>query len=221
MIRPDAIPVRPLGSRVVLPPEAVGSLFGPSATLRTNAQCEVVRLGTVVATIPVEAGAPLDVRLDAVDAEAVGTRPGLRLRGPVGALTAPTPAPVQNRLVLPDALRRAWNVPEVATLGLGQFAVATSVASGPEAVAEVDRALWLAAGRPEAARWLPGVDLAPPAAPVRDDRTVTIDRRVVTETDVRQARLRRQRIRLGAGQIVTPAAQSLAREWGVIENPGG
>ena len=45
---------------------------------------------------------------------------------------------------------------------------------------------------------------------------VVIERRVVTETDVRQARLKHRRIRLTPGQIVTPAAQTLGREAGIF-----
>lgn len=218
MIRPDAIPVRPLGSRAVLPPEAVTALFGKGATLNAGARVEVVRLGEALVTVPVEAGAALALRLDATDAEAVGRADGLRLRGSVGAVSSPAPASVTPRLVLPDGLRRAWGVPDVVTLGFSCVAITADVASGPEAAAEVDRALWLAAGRPEAARWMPAVDLAvPEARPERDERVVTVARRVVTETDVRQARLRHKRIRLGAGQIVTPAAQTLGREWDVFE----
>ena len=220
MIRPDAIPVRPLGSRAVLPPDAKARLFGTGSALRPTARVEVVRLGEVRATVPVEAGPTLSLHLDAVEAEAVGEPTGLRLRGPVGALDAPRPASVTNRLVLPDALRRAWNVPERVALILGSIAITAHVVTGPEAGADVDRALWLGAGRPEAARWMPALDLAPPEAESETDaRVVTVERRVITETDVRQARLKHKRIRLGVGQIVTPAARSLAREWDVFERP--
>ena len=129
---------------------------------------------------------------------------------------------VSSRLVLPDGLRRAWGVGETATVGLGPVALAVDVASGPEAAVELERALWLGAGRPETARWLPGVELAAPT-PEReaaDDGALTIARRVVTETDVRQARTKHCRIRLTPGQIVTPAARSLAAEWDVFELPG-
>lgn len=219
MIRPDAIPVRPLGSQAVLPPEAVPALFGEGAKLRAGARVDVVLLGKPLVSVPVEAGAALALRLDAIDAEAVERADGLWLRGPVGALPAPPPASVAPRLVLPDGLRRAWGVPDVATLGLSRVAITASVTPGTEAAAVVDRALWLAAGRPETARWLPGLDLAvPDALPDRDERVVTVARRVVTETDVRQARLHHKRIRLGDGQIVTPAAQTLGREWNVFES---
>lgn len=216
MVRPDALPVRPLASRAVLPPPAVAALFGAGATLRPSARVDLVRLGAVVGTVAVEAGPALALRLDALDAEAGGD--GLRLQGPVGAVAAPTPTPVTPRLVLPDGLRRAWGIPDETTFALGSLALAVTVASGPEAAVEVDRALWIVAGRPDVARWLPTVDLAPPEAPPEaGPRVETVDRRVITETDVRQARLRRTRIRVGPGQIVTPAALSLGHELGVFE----
>ena len=218
-MRPDALPVRPLGSRAELPPAALAALFGAGATLRPSATVEVVRLGGVVARVPVAAGPALALALDATDDVPLD---GLRLRGPVGAMAVGAPAAVRSRLVLPDGLRRAWGVPDVAAVALGRVAVSVPVESGPEAAVEVDRALWLGAGRPDAARWLPGLDLATRGEePEAEAREVVVDRRVVTETDVRQARLKRKRIRLGPGQIVTPAARSLAREWDVFEGDPG
>ena len=218
MVRPDAIAVRPLGSRAVLPPDAVAALFGAGAVLRETARATLVQRGRDVGQVSVVAGPALAVVLDGA-AEVEGP---VRLLGPVGAVGPVAPARVRSRLVLPDGLRRAWNVPDRATLGLGAVALAVEVASGPDPEAQVDRALWLGAGRPETARWLAGValDEPEPEAPA-DHGALTVGRRVVTETDVRQARMRRQRIRLGPGQIVTPAARSLAAEWDVFEAADG
>lgn len=213
-MRADALPVRPLGSLATLPPGPLAALFGAGATLRPSAVLEVVRLGEVVARVPAAAGDALRLRADAL-AEVGGT---VHLRGPTGAVAVEA-EPARSRLVLPDGLRRAWGVGETAVLGLGAVALAVPVESGPDAAAEVERALWLGAGRPETARWLPGVDLAPPV-PEPADGPLVIERRVVTETDVRQARLKRRRIRLTPGQIVTPAARALAREAGVFVESG-
>ena len=214
---PDAIPVRALPSRATLPPDAVAALFGAKATLRPTARVALVRGGREVSRVSVAQGAALAVTLDQTDA---ASRP-VRVQGPVGVSGPVTPGAVRSRLVLPDGLRRAWNVPDRATLHLGTVALAVEVESGTEAVAEIERAVWLGAGRPETARWLPGLVLAEPAAdPAEDDGALRIERRVVTETDVRQARLARRRIRLAEGQIVTPAARSLAREWDVFEATG-
>ena len=210
----DAIPVRAPGSLATVPPGLLAELFGAGARLRPSATVEVVCLGEVVGRVPVVAGGALHLQVDAL-AEAEGP---VHLRGPVGAVTVET-EPVRSRLVLPDGLRRAWGVGESAVLGLGAVALAVPVESGPDVVAEVERALWLGAGRPETARWLSGIDLAPPA-PEPDDGLLVIERRVVTETDVRQAKLKRRRIRLTPGQIVTPAAQTLAREARVFVDDG-
>ena len=225
MTRPDAIPVRAAGSRAVLSPDAAARLFG--GPLRGTERVAVVHLGHVLARVAAEGGAALALALDGVDAGALPAPPdgrphveGLRLQGPVGVVDAPAPAPVRSRLVLADGTRRAWNVPDRAVLALGAVALAVPVeaaAGGAEPHLAVDRALWRAAGRPETARWLPGVDLTPPAPPAADARVYAVERGVVTETDVRQARLRRQTIRVRPGQVVTPAARSLGREWGVFE----
>ena len=43
----SALPVRPLGSRAVLPPKELAALFGERARLRPSARVEVVRYGRV------------------------------------------------------------------------------------------------------------------------------------------------------------------------------
>jgi len=209
-MRADALPVRPLGSLATLPPGPLAEVFGAGARLRPSATVEVVRLGDVAGRVPAAAGDALRLRVDAL-AEVEGP---VTLRGPAGAVSVEA-EPARSRLVLPDGLRRAWGVGESAVLGLGAVALAVPVESGPDVAAEVERALWLGAGRPETARWLPGADLAPPA-PEPADGPLVIERRVITETDVRQARLKRRRIRLTPGQIVTPAARTLGREAGVF-----
>lgn len=214
-MRPDAIPVRPLSSRAVLPPDAVAALFGAGAALRDSARVALVQAGREIGRVAVALGDSLALVLDRTH-EIDGV---VRLQGPLKATGLVTPTPIPSRLVLPDGLRRAWGVGDRATLQLGPVALAVAVASGAELAAEVERAAWLAAGRCDTARWLPGVDMVEaPEAEAPDDGALVIERRVVTETDVRQARLRRQRIRLSAGQIVTPAARSLADEWNVFED---
>ena len=210
--------MRPVASHAVLPPDAAAALFGTA--LRGGERVEVVRLGHIVAAVPVSTGPVLRLVFDAsVDVEAGG----LRLRGPVGVCDAPTPEAVAARLALPGGTARAWGVGATAVVALGPVAVVATVetgAAGTEAAVHVDRALWIAAGRAETARWLPQAEgfaeaRAEAAAPA--DTALVVPRRVVTETDVRQARLAHTRIRVTPGQIVTPAALSLAREWGVFE----
>ena len=214
--RPDALAVRPVAGHAVVPPDVALALFG--APLRGTERVRLVRLGHVAATVPVVAGPTLRVVLDAsLDVKAGG----LRLAGSVGAVAAPAPETVAARLVLPAGTARAWGVGAVAVVALGSVAVRVAVVAGADACVDVDRALWIAAGRPATARWLPQTDWQPDAAPPEPDAALVVPRRVVTETDVRQARLRHRTIRVAPGQLVTPAAASLAREWGVFEpSPG-
>jgi hypothetical protein len=219
--RPDAIPVRPTASRAGLTPALVAALFGDRYALRGTERVDVVRLGRVLAQVPVRSASAPALALDAVDAAHVERADGLRLQGPAGSADAPAPTRVRSRLVLSGGLRRAWGVGERATLGLGPLALVVEVDAGAEAAARVERAAWLAAGRPETARWLPDVALAEPAASgsgvAEPAGPYRVPRRVVTETDVRQARLHRRTIRVGPDQVVTPAALSLGREWGVLD----
>ncbi len=211
--RPDALRVRPVAAHAVVPPEAAQALFG--APLRGSERAHVVRLGRIVASVPVVAGPTLRLVLDAsLDVP----HDALRLAGPQGAVPLSDTGSVRARLVVPAALGRAWGLGETAVVALGPVAVRVPVEAGPDAGVDVDRALWIAAGRPETARWLPQTDWQPPTDAPADGspRVATIPRRVVTETDVRQARLHRRTIALTPGQIVTPAAATLAREWGVF-----
>jgi hypothetical protein len=216
MVRPDALPVRALDAVAVCPAATLEALFG-AAALRGTERITLVRLGRSLASVRVEAGSTLSLRLDAITAVGLSGSATLRMQGPRGVVDAPPPTGAVSRLVLPDGLRSAWRVGAHATVALGPVALGLPVEPGREACVDVDRALWLGAGRPDTARWLPGVDLAPPVAEApAADGPVRIPRHVVTETDVRQARLRRQTIRIEPGQVVTPAALSMGREHGVF-----
>ncbi|GAB5537175.1 MAG: hypothetical protein Rubg2KO_34240 [Rubricoccaceae bacterium] len=218
---PDAIPVRALASVATLPPDAVQHLFGASSSLRGSERLALIQLGQVRAHVSIQPGMTLSLQLDRLDASSTTEPSGLRLQGPVGVLTAPSTRPVQSVLTVPEGLKAAWRMGDEATLGLGPLAVRVPVNVGNELAIHVERALWLGAGSPKTARWLPQTDWSlepdPEEAQV-DPRIAIVAGRVVTETDVRQARLRRQRIQLAPGQIVTPAARSLAREWNVFES---
>ena len=215
---PDAIPVHALASVATLPPEAVRQLFGAGAALRGTERMALVYLGQARAHVAVRAASTLSIHLDALDASSIHAASGLRLQGPVGVLDAPAPQPVRSMLTVPEGLKAAWRMGDEATVGLGSLAVRVPVETGSPLALGVERALWLGAGSPETARWLPQTSWAttPEPEPPPDPRIAVIGGRVVTETDVRQARLKRQRIRLSDGQIVTPAARSLAREWDVF-----
>lgn len=223
MIRPDALPVTAAASSVRLDAALVAALFGRGYALRGTERVRLARHGRDGGTASVAAGSP-GLCLDALAVDALGGVDGVRLVGPAGSAPAPAASRVATTLHLPAGLRRAWGVGDAATLVAGDVAVRADVRDAPTAVVSVDRALWLAAGRPATARWLAGdTTLAPPAVPPASDTSTAITevpRRVVTETDVRQARLHGRRLRVRPGQVVTPAAQSLAREWDVFEREG-
>lgn len=211
-MRPDAIPVRPLASRAILSPADARVLFGTD-TLSGRETAEVIRLGTLLATIPVTPGVETRIIADSL----LETPGSLRLSGPLGAVPVPI-SWVRTRLLVPSALRRAWGLDVSASVVMGAVGLTVDVEDG-ELTLEVDRALWIGAGQPQTARWIAGLVLpgtVPETDAPKDDGTVEILRRVVTETDVRQAVLRRKQIRLREGQIVTPAAQAMAREQGVF-----
>lgn len=218
MIRPDTLPIEIARSRAVLGPHEMGALFGAGYRLRGT---ERVRLPNDVAVVASTGPAPRLV-LDALDRQRLGSLAGLYLRGPVGVVPAPEPERVRRALVLPAGLLRAWGLAPGARVTVQAGAVAfgdVTVEEGEPARVRLDAADILAADLPlgATARWRPDLDLELPTAPEPDDHPVG---RVVTETDVRQARLRGERIRLRPGQIVTPAARSLGRQLGVFEDDG-
>ena len=215
-MRPDAIPVTPLASRATLTRADARALFGVEA-FRGTERVEVVRLGEPLATVPVSVGAETEVLFDA---EIAITATGeARLVGPLGATSPEAARPVRSRLVAPAALARAWGLGEAGAVVLGPLAAALPVEDGPALALEVERSLWLAAGRPETGAWASGLSLptSPDAPPAPEaTRETALAKRVVTETDVRQALLAGRRIRLRPDQIVTPAALSLGRERGAF-----
>ncbi len=211
----------------MLAPGAVRRLFGDGYALRGTERVFVGAATRREVSVPVEAGPDSRLVLDALDRDtlgqsALGKNARLRLRGPAGRLDAPTVEPVARALALPAGLIRAWGLAVGQTVAVQAGAVAfgdVTVGEG-EGVVYLDPADALAAGLAEGdpARWTPHLDLATPHprhAAVADGYPTG---RLVTETDVRQARLRGQTITVREGQIVTPAARSLGRDLGVFRS---
>ena len=222
-MRADAIPVRLARSHATLPPEAVAALFGAGYALRGTERVEVVVNGEVRLSVEARPGAALALFLDTVDREMLGTTTRLQLRGPQGTRSAPDPRPLLPSLLLPDGLLRAWSLTEGQRVALAVGRVVlleVPVAKGERAEAAVDRAVVRAADDASTARWLPGLNVhAAPSSLARPvtDGPLTVEGRVVTENDVRQARLLKKKLRLRPGQIVTPAARDLGRVLGLFE----
>ena len=220
-MRADAIPLRLVRSRAVLLPEAAARLFGSGYTLHGTERLELIRLGKPIAMIEVETGEPSALVLDAIDRAAVGTD-RMHLRGPKGVIAAPPVCRIAATLVLPDGVRVAWNLSSTTTtVALGGLAVQAEVQAGTPLCLHIDRALALAAGVDETAqaRWLPSVawQMTPTASMANEPEPATT-RRLITENDVRQARLHHKRLHIGPDQLVTPAARSLGRELGVFDD---
>lgn len=214
MIRPDAIPLIEAASRVTLPPASVEALFGKGYRLRGG---ERVKLGSEV-SLQVHAGNKALVVLDRMDRSATGTGP-LRLIGPRGVLDVPPAGLLTRRLVLPAGVRRAWRLEPAQPVALAADSLIWTnvvVAEGPAAGAVLDRVDLLAAGLNPGdfvvlRRDVPASEPAGEATPP--------PKRLITENDVRQARLHGKRIAVQPGQIITPAARSLGKELGVLDWP--
>lgn len=212
MIQPDAIPVVPLKSTATLTERDAQTLFGD--TPGKNANVQIVGSGNMLATIPAARGETTQVTWSRLEHPERST--GLRLVGPVGSCPLKNSSFIENRLVAPSRLAQAWNLPEQATLIIGEIALSVPVTDGDSVCCEVDEALHRAAERPEHARWVPGLTLSSASEKNRSEDTNT-PHRIITENDIRQARLRRRKIAVRPEQVVTPAARALGNEWNIFE----
>ncbi len=222
-MQPDALPVRFARSVAVLAPEAVAALFGKGYTLKGAERLAAGRSAQREVSVPAEAGTATRLVLDALDRHALGDGPPLRLRGPKGSLDAPEPEKSRRALVLPAGLLGAWRLTAGQRVTVQAGAVAFGdvvVEEGQPAHVRLSDADGLAAGIGEGAavRWNPALDLEPPENEPKPDPKVRPTGRLITENDVRQARLRNQTIVVRSGQILTPAARSLGRELGVLRD---
>lgn len=224
MIQPDALPLRIAASHAVLSPDDVRALFGSGYALRESEHVFVTRTGHGEVRVPVAGAADRRLVLDALDRHALGDGLPLRLLGPAGSVDAPSPVPVQRALRLPVALVKAWGLRmgQAITVQAGAVAFGDVTVEEGEGHVRLGRADALAAGlrAGDTVRWNRDVTLtAPPAPPEEAARDVRATGRLITENDVRQARLRGQQIVVRPDHIVTPAAHSLGRELGILRRP--
>ena len=225
-MQPDAIPIQSVRSYTVLTGEMVEALFGEGYGLRGSERVELLQRGKLKAMVDVVPGEAPALFLDAAGRSKLRklnlSIMDLRLRGPKGFLHAPKPQPIMAVLELPAGLMAAWNLAEGqrTTVAVGDVAIRTAVALGENMCLRIDRALVFASGLDETAtaRWIPDV-----VWPDADEASATPSeqpapkKRLITENDVRRARMLRKRIRVQDGQIVTPAARSWAEELGVFD----
>lgn len=225
-MQPDAIPIQFVRSHAVLTGEMVEALFGEGYGLRGSERVELLQRGKLKAMADVVPGEAPALFLDAAGRSnfgksILGTK-DIRLRGPKGFLPAPKPQRIMAVLELPAGLMAAWKLSEGqrTTTAVGDVAVRATVALGETMCLRIDRSLVFAGGLDETAtaQWIPHVVWAPAddasATPSEQPNTT---KRLITENDVRRARMLRKRIRVQDGQIVTPAARTLAEELGVFE----
>ena len=223
-MQPDALPLRLARSVATLAPDAVAALFGKGYALKGAERVTVTRSAQRSVSVPVEAGKATRLTLGGLDRHALGDGPPPRLRGPKGSLDAPEVEKAQRALVLPAGLIGAWGlkVGQRVTVQAGAAAFGNVLVEEGEAHVRLCPADALAAGIEEGdtVRWNPHLDLEPPASetvPAPDSR-VRATGRLITENDVRQARIKNQTIIVRDGQIVTPAARSLGRELGLFRD---
>ena len=224
MIQPDALPLRIATSHAVLTAEDVRALFGAKHALRGSEHVFATRIGRGEVRVPIMAGTERRLVLDALDRDALGDGPPLRLRGPAGSVDAPPPTPVRRALRLPVALVKAWGLTtgQVITVQAGAVAFGDVVVEEGEGHVRLGRTDALAAGLREGdtVRWNRELQLAaPPSTPDKTTPDVRTTGRLITENDVRQARLRGQQIVVRPDHIITPAAHSLGRELGILHQP--
>jgi hypothetical protein len=216
VIRPDAIPLLDGASRATLTPAAIETLFGKGYRLRGG---ERVKLAAGELSIQIASGAVLSVVLDRLDADVAGSGT-LTLAGPRGTVGAPPAGLLVRALVLPAGLRRAWRLEagqRVALTAGDVLWTSVAVREGEAAGAVLDRADRLAAGLSKDATVALRRDIAAHDPNPTTAGTSDASGGLITENDVRQARLHGRRIAVRPGQIVTPAARSLGKELGVLD----
>ena len=220
-MQPDTIPIQPIRSYTVLTGELIEALFGPESRLRGTERVEILQRGKLKAMASVVIGEASILLLDAAARSNLSKEP-LRIRGPKGTLPAPALQPIPTALVLPPGLMSAWNLStgQRTTVSLGDVAVRATVALGESLCLRVDCSVVFAGGldMDAMARWVPDAVWpdADDASATRPEQPTSTNR-VITENDVRRARMLRKRIRVQDGQIVTPAARALAEELNVFE----
>ncbi len=221
-MRSDAIPIKLVRSHALLTSEQLSTLFGEGYQLRGTECVEVVQRGIVKALADLRLGDISNLFLDSADYSHTTIRVAVKLRGPKGEIVAPSIQPIPTLLVLPTGLLGSWSLSEgqVTTVSMGSVAIRAVVSQGDAACVCVDGAFPFAGGldADATASWLPNVEWPS----LKDAATVPIEqptaiRKLITENDVRRARTLRQRIRVGAGQIITPAARELADDLGLLD----
>lgn len=203
---------------MTLPPRTVAALFGEGYQWRGSERVRVVGAGRGEVTVPALPGSQLLVELDRLDRGAVGGTGGLVV-GPRGSVDAASIGPMRRLLILPGSLSRPWGLvlDQTVALEVGTLIVTdVVVAEGEPAGAHLDRADVVAADLPPETGARLRRDIATAEAEAAPSEGLSPGR-LITENDVRQARLKGRRVAVHPGQKITPAAASLGKELGILD----
>ena len=215
MTSPLQIPIHIRQSEAILTPETIRKLFGASCLLTGTEKVRLLSRGASPLSIRCRTGEQNQLWVDAhllgqLDASAV------YLQGPEGTTGPLSPTRIPRRLHIPKALLKAWKLTPYHSLSIQAGSIILTqvkIHISDSLFLEIDPTDAAAADFPTYGRLIP----APQATAESHNSPAPSDYpRLITENDVRKARMRRQKIRLRKGQLITPSARMLAQEWGLL-----
>lgn len=123
-------------------------------------------------------------------------------------------------LNLPAGVASAWGLTDgqTTTVAIGTVALRAIVGVGSVPALEVDKSVVAAASSipVTTARWLPQTAWDSGMLETSENSVPEPLKRIITENDIRKARMEKRSIVVGPEQIVTPAARALGDELGVF-----
>ncbi len=218
MNRPDSIPLHLLQEYAVVPPKALGTLFGSSYRFRGTERLEIYQAGRVRGIVAIQQGETPALFLDPRTFRSLHTELPVRLKGPAGAISIANIGLLPRHLRLPPAIQKAWDIPSESyvTIQVGEVHFThVPVLSGNTLRFELCETDALAARY-----WEHGTGQLLRISEDRPSSSASFSpppKRLITETDIRRARMEHRTIRLQPGQLITPSARMLGRELGVLE----
>lgn len=219
-MNPKAIPISPADSHAVLNREAFESLFGIEHKRTGSEKVEVVQTGTRRSVVDAILGDVNTLLLSGADLLKMNGQHCV-LRGSRGHLKLQKIEPIPSILYIPKLLMDAWKLADdhIQTFALNEIAIQAAVAASDSLELTVDRSLVASAGFPETAAWLPQISwkASAPSNPTSPTPDNGLSKRVITENDVRKARMTRGIIEVSDKHIVTPAARVLGEELGIFQ----
>ena len=160
-------------------------------------------------------------RLDAMRAttRVAPTEREIDVVGPKGKLRNVPVHVLPRTLTLPRSLHRTWGLSADSSVAVQVGSIILTdvvVQDGQSAGLHIDRTDLASSGVDLQASAILRRDLK--AANPQASAEAGIPRKLITENDIRQARLKGKKITVQPGQLITPAARSLGKELGVLES---